>query len=169
MIVMYYLSPNGYVISPLYIHNARLFAPRKNQEAEKYNFATPNDFILMPDKLRFYRYQKGLLQADVAKYIGIDRGTYSGYEEPSRDYYPIENMEKIARLFGVKITDLLDDYNLFLYKGQGKQIKSLRNQHQITQAELAKRMGVQLAKVKRWEQDKVRMCKGTWEKLYSII
>ena len=98
----------------------------------------------------------------------MDRGTYSSYEEYERDYYPIENMQKIAKLFGVPVTELLDDYNLFLYNGQGQQVKKIRKSLHLTQAEFAKIMNVQTGMVKRWEQGKVRMFKGTWESLIKI-
>ena len=77
-------------------------------------------------------------------------------------------MDKIAELFEVSVYDLLDDYNTFIYNGQGAFIKSERKRIGITQKELAKLMSVDLAKVKRWEQDKVRMFKFTWEKLISL-
>ena len=35
-------------------------------------------------------------------------------------------MEKLAELFEVPLEDLLDDYNLFLLRGQGAQIKAIR-------------------------------------------
>ena len=38
-------------------------------------------------------YQQGLLQRDVADDTGLDRSTYSGYENTLRDYYSIEKME----------------------------------------------------------------------------
>ena len=41
-----------------------------------------------------------------------------------KDFYPKEHMEKLAELFEVPLEDLLDDYNLFLLRGQGEQIKS---------------------------------------------
>ena len=34
-------------------------------------------------------------------------------------------MEKIAQLFEIPVERLLDDYNLFLRNGQGKQIKAI--------------------------------------------
>ena len=98
----------------------------------------------------------------------MDRATYSSYEESGRDYYPTPNMQKIAELFGVPVTELLDDYNLFLFNGQGQQVKKIRKSLQLTQAEFAQRLGVQTAMVKRWEQGKVRMFKGIWEKLIKI-
>lgn len=60
------------------------------------------------DKLRWYRYQKGLRQRDAADYAGIDRSTYIHYEEAGRDYYPKEHMERLAELFEVPLETLLD-------------------------------------------------------------
>ena len=61
---------------------------------------------------------------------------------------------------------MLDDYNKFLYDGQGKNIRKLREKLNITQKELAEKIGVSLMKVKRWEKDDVRMFRYTWEKLF---
>ena len=107
--------------APLYIHSFRLVQPHTLVEAEKFNliYTDPAQIDKIADKLRWYRYQHGLLQRDVADYAGLDRSTYSGYENTLRDYYPIEKMEKIAELFAVPVTDLLDEFNLFLYNGQG--------------------------------------------------
>ena len=152
---------------PMYIHTIRLLKPSTNREGEKFNllYTNPADITNILDKLKYYRYQKALHQKDIAEYVGMDRATYSSYEEFERDYYPIENMQKIAKLFGVPVTELLDDYNLFLYNGQGQQVKKIRKSLHLTQVEFAQRLGVQTAMVKRWEQGKVRMYKGTWEKV----
>lgn len=155
---------------PMYIHTIRLLKPRNNKEGEKFNllYTNPAEIDNVSDKLKYYRYQKSLHQKDVAKYIGIDRGTYSGYEENVRDFYPPEMMDKISALFEVDVYKLLDDYNRFLYDGQGQQMKAIRKQLHITQKQLAVMMNVDITKVKRWEQNKVRMFKGTWEKLLKI-
>lgn len=155
---------------PMYIHTIRLLKPSTNREGEKFNllYTNPADITNISDKLKYYRYQKALHQKDVAAYIGMDRGTYANYEDNQRDYYPIENMQKIAKLFGVPVTELLDDYNLFLYNGQGQQVKKIRKSLHLTQTQFAQRLGVQTAMVKRWEQGKVRMFKGTWEKMLKL-
>lgn len=77
-----------------------------------------------------------------AYFAGLDRSTYSGYEKAGRDYYPIEKMEKIAELFSLPVTELLDEFNLFLYNGQGRQMKVTRRQKNMTQAEFARLLGV---------------------------
>ena len=63
----------------------------------------------------------------------------------------------------------IDDYNKFLYDGQGRNIKELREKLNITQEELAREMNVSLLKVKRWEQNKVRMFKFTYDKLMMLF
>ena len=79
--------------------------PHKFQDAEKFNLQF-SDFAKITetaDKLRWLRYQKGLRQRDVANYAGIDRSTYVRYEEYGKDFYPLEQMEKIAQLFEMPV------------------------------------------------------------------
>lgn len=63
---------------------------------------------------------------DVADYIGIDPRTYSKYEEYGRDQYPISSMSRLAELYDIPLEELLDDYHLFLLRGQAEQLKTLR-------------------------------------------
>ena len=114
-------------VAPLQILKFPVVLPHKFQDAEKFNLQFPDfsEITETADKLRWLRYQKGLRQRDVADYAGIDRSTYVHYEEYGKDFYPPEHMEKIAQLFEVPVETLLDDYNLFLRKGQGEQIKTI--------------------------------------------
>ena len=57
---------------------------------------------------------------EVADLIGISRGHYIDFEVGYVDYYPKEIVDKLAALYKILVDDLLDDYNRFLYKGQGK-------------------------------------------------
>lgn len=77
-------------------------------------------------------------------------------------------MNKLANLFEVDVYDLLDDYNRFIYDGQGKNIKKIRKELGITQKELAELMDTEVYKIKRFEQEKVRISKYNWERLMSI-
>ena len=129
--------------------------------------STGKAILLQWNKRRWYRYQKGLRQRDVADYAGIDRSTYIHYEEAGRDFYPKEHMEKLAELFEVPLEDLLDDYNLFLLRGQGAQIKAIRQRLGLTQKAYAAQLGVPLQKFKRWEQGNVQIFKSTWERYFK--
>lgn len=117
------------------------------------------------DRIRYYRCTKGFLQSEVAEYAGINTSTYLSYESGERDYYPIEKMQRIADFLQVDINELLDDYNRFLYEGQGRQIKKLRKTLGLTQYEFGKLHDVSTGTVKRWEQEAVRMKKKTWNSL----
>lgn len=74
-------------------------------------------------------------------------------------------MRKIAEFYNIDIKKLLDSYNLFLYNGQGRQIKELRSSLNLTQYEFGKLLGVKSYMVKNWENEKVRICKSSWKKL----
>ena len=167
-----YKTDNGTVTySPLYIHTFRFLSNRHLSGAQKFLYENPDPDKLatVSDKLKWYRYQNGLLQSDVAKAMEIDRTTYSRYEENVLDAYPLDKLEKASELFKTNVTSLLDEYNLFLYNGQGEQIKRLRKSLNLTQSEFAGRLNVSLKTVQRWEQDKVRIQKGTFERLKELV
>lgn len=145
-----------------------MILPHKFQDAEKFNlqFSDFSEITETADKLRWLRYQKGLRQRDVADYAGIYRSTYIHYEEYGKDFYSPKHMEKIAQLFEVPVERLLDDYNLFLRNGQGKQIKAIRMKLGLTQREYADRLGISLCNLKQWEQNRKQLFKSTWEKYF---
>ena len=153
-------------LAPLEILRFPLLAPRKLLDAQKFNirYTDPSQITEIADKLRCYRYQHALLQKEVAEHISIDRSTYIHYEEYGRDYYPIEHMEKLAELYDVPVEELLDEYNLFLYKGQGEQIRKIRQGLGLTQKQYAEQLGVPPGTLTQWEQNRVRIFKSTWEK-----
>lgn len=101
--------------------------------------------------------------------IGIDRSTYIHYEEPSRKFYELDKLQLLADLYKVEIEHLLDDYMLFLYRGQGKQLKALRKKLHITQSRLAELIGVTLGTVKQWEQDRCAMMYASYAKVQKLI
>lgn len=158
-------------VAPLQILQFPVVLPHKLQDAEKFNlqFSDFSEITETADKLRWLRYHKGLRQRDVAVYIGMDRSTYVHYEEYGKDFYPIEHMEKIAQLFEVSVETLLDDYNLFLRKGQGEQIKAIRLKLGLTQKVYAEKLGVSLGNLKQWEQNRKQISKSTWERYFREI
>ena len=157
------------VYVPLFIFSFKMLQPHKLVDAEKFNitYSDPSLLVSTADKLRYYRYKKALRQRDVADYAGIDRSTYNSYEQDERDYYPIEPLSKIAEVLAVDMSDLLDDYNMFLYNGQGEKIKELRKSMKLTQFEFAKLHGVNRRTIEQWEHEKVQIFKSTWVKLFK--
>ena len=97
------------------------------------------------------------MQAKIADIIGIYRSTYIYYENPTRKFYELDKLQLLADLYQVNIECLLDDYMLFLYRGQGKQLKALRKELGLTQRQFADMVGVRLASLKHWEQDRCVM------------
>jgi len=163
---------NGVVsYAPLYRHVFRFVQPHFLADAEKFNidYPDPTQLDSTADKLRHYRYKKGLLQREVAEYANIERTTYSDYEDTERDYYPLDVMEQIAEVLEVEIIELLDEYNMFLFLGQSRQIKQFRKSLGLTQKVLAAQLGVNKTTYKRWEYGKVRMSKATWQKIFYEI
>lgn len=155
---------------PLYIHSFQFLCPKKLTDSERFNIKYPDPLMLTTtaDKLRYYRYKKSLLQREVAVYAGMNDSTYIHYENPEHEYYPLDKLERIAELFGIDVTDLLDDYNRFLYNGQGSQIRKLRKSMSMTQYMFGKFYGVNATAVKRWESGKVRMGKRMWGSIYNL-
>ena len=121
------------------------------------HYPTPDLLDSTADKLRWYRLKNGYLQVEIADMIGIDRSTYIHYEEPTRKFYELDKLQLLADLYKVEIEYLLDDYMLFLYRSQGKQLKAMRKELGLTQRQFADMVGVRLASLKHWEQDRCVM------------
>lgn len=169
MIIMSRCTKKSVSYAPFYIHSFHLIQPHKLTDAEKFNlhYTDPSQIDNTPDKLRWYRYQHHLLQKEVAAYLEIDRTTYCSFEEGQRDYYPIQHIQKLATLYSIPAVELLDEYNLFLYYGQGDQIRYMRQSRNMSQAKYAEHLGVCRQNLRQWEKDQVRITKQTWELLMN--
>lgn len=62
------------------------------------------------DKLKYLRKSNNLTQEEVAKKIGTTGSNYSRYESKEQTF-TIEHIKKLATLYGVTISYLLDDNN----------------------------------------------------------
>lgn len=118
--ILYRFQRDKVTYAPLYIHSFRFLTNRHLTKAQYFLFENPNPEKLttVSDKLKWHRYQNGLLQNEVAKVMEVDRTTYSRYEENVLESYPLDKLSKAAELFKIDISLLLDDYNTFLYNGQ---------------------------------------------------
>lgn len=127
----------------------------------------PQDGETVSDKLRYYRIKCGLFQKDMAELLKIDRSTYARYESGSLTSYPINVIKRCAEIFGVEADKLLDDYNRFIFEGQGEQVRRKRLESGLTQGELGKLYGVSKNTVRRWENGTVRMSRRMWERIFK--
>jgi len=131
-------------------------------------YASPAQIPHTAERLRYFRCQKNLYQADVADHCGIDRSTYISYEDCARDAYPLDKLAKIAEFLQVDIVDLLDNYNRFIYEGQGQGLKAFRRSRHMTQAELGRMLQTTQSTVKRWEQGQIQMSRRKWERMNEM-
>ena len=141
---------------PLYEHIFRL--------AE---YSLPTDFQTVSDKLRYYRIKCGLFQKNMAELLKIDRSTYARYESGTLTSYPINAIQKCAEIFGIGADKLLDEYNRFIFEGQGEQVKVKRLEFGLTQGEFGKLFGVSKNTVRRWENDSIKMSRKLWERIFK--
>lgn len=152
----------------LYIHSFRPLLAHTYTETERMVQTDPDTLITTADKLRYCRHVRGLEQQEVAACVTLHRGTYAGYETSgARDYYPLDKLSSLAELFEVPLDYLLDDYNRFLYEGQGRQVRALRESMGLSRREFANRLDVWPTTVRDWETEAVRMARQTWEKLFK--
>lgn len=160
-------TADGIKTAPMCIHSFRPIRAHTVKEAERMAQVDPAALTSTADKLRYYRHLKGLQQKEVADHVGLYRGTYAGYEDPAaRDYYPLDKLGPIADLLEVPLLDLLDDYNRFLYNGQGVQVKAFREKQGLSRKDLADRLGIWPSTIRDWECEEVRMTSATWRKLF---
>lgn len=175
---LFHLAPGLYLMSRrmgnrtaaamLYIHSFRPLLAHTYTETERMVQTDPDTLTTTADKLRYCRHVRGLEQQEVAACVTLHRGTYAGYETSgARDYYPLDKLSALAGLFEVPLEYLLDDYNRFLYEGQGRQVRELRERMGLSRREFADRLAVWPTTVRDWETDSVRMTKQTWEKLFK--
>ena len=65
------------------------------------------DTHTLAEKLRYYRYQKGLKQTDVARILGISRDTYRAYESDKKTACPEHIRDKLSLLYGISSTEFI--------------------------------------------------------------
>ncbi len=158
-------------MAPLIVLRVPLLAAKKYLDAGKFNlrYSDPAQITQTADKLRWYRYQKALLQSDVADYLGIERTTYHHYESGSKEYYPIEHMEKLAVLYAVPVESLLDGYNRFLYDGQACRIRSCRESMGLGKKAFAEATRIPLRSLQTWESGRKQISKKAWQKYFKNL
>lgn len=155
---------------PLYILSFNFNNPSKFLLVDKLQnqFENFSEIQNIADKIKWLRHKKGLLQKDVADYLNIDRTSYVAYEKNSRGSYNINHLKKLAELFEIDITQLLDEYNMFLYKGQAKLLKYIRKELNVTQKDFAYMIDMTKHDVSNWEQSRTVLSKNTWKKIKKI-
>ena len=152
--------------APLYIHTFRVVRSAKTdrflKEAGEYA-----EIDTVQDRMRWCRVKLGLTQKELAEQLGISRSMYINMETGAIDQYPLDVLDKLSKLYNVPITDFLDEYNLFLYCGQGAQLRAYRDELGMTQKDFAAHMGVYLSNITLWEKERKVISKTLWKRYFE--
>ena len=171
-------SPDFYILcrtdhgkprfAPLAVHRFRLVAPRNLPEAQRVTrqYHSYMEIGNVPDRLRWCRLHLGLLQREVAERVGITTPFYIDLETGACEHTPDAVMERLAALYGVPVTDLLDGYNRFLYAGQARQIQALRQRTGLSRAAFARQTGISESSLRAWETETKTISKKCWDRYF---
>ena len=157
--------------APLYFSTFRLHSMRVQTDEPDFinQHESHLDFETVPERIRWCRQKRGLMQKEVAELLGVSRTVYISYETGTAGYYPKEIVDKLAALFQIDVFDLLDDYNRFQYKGQGRAISQSRRLMGLSKKAYARMLGIDSGTLNNWEKDKKRMNRSSWEKLFKEL
>ncbi len=155
--------------APLYIHSFVLCAPRKILEATQFNrqYRRYEEIENIPDRLRWCRHSRGLLQTEVANRIGMTHNVYRTIEEGITQYIQKEFAERLAQLYGVPITHFIDEYNQFLYDGQAKRIRAYRKSLKLGIKPFSRKYGIPLTSLRHWEKGLKTISRASWERYFK--
>lgn len=144
-------------------------APRKLLEAQLFNkkYHSYENIDNIPDRLRFCRHKLGLMQKEVAQIVGIARSTYINLETGKFNGFDKTVADKLSKLFDIPVDDLLDDYNRFLYYGQGKLIREYRENLNLGKRPFARHIGVDANMLRLWESERKQISLKSWEKYFK--
>ena len=154
--------------APLAVHRFRLIAPRNLPEAQRFTrqYQSYEEIGSVPDRLRWCRLHLGLLQREVAERVGVTTPFYIDMETGACEHTPAAVADRLAALYGVLVTDLLDGYNRFLYEGQARQILAIRQRAGLGRAAFARKTGISESSLRSWETETKTISKKCWERYF---
>ena len=154
--------------APLYVHSFRLIAPRKLLEAQRFigQFHSAENLSTMPERLRWHRHLLGFMQSEVADKVGVSRAVYADLEGGECKTCPSALADALAKLYQVSPEELLDDYNLFLYRGQARQIREYREHSGLNRKAFSRVTGISESSVKAWEKGKKQISRKAWKNYF---
>lgn len=153
----------------LYIHSFRLGAPRKQLEAYRFmaRYGSYEEITTIPDRLRWLRHERGLMQKEVAEQAGISRRAYLDLENGVTRMVPRKAADRLAAYYHIPVDDLLDGYSRFFYHGQGRSVRAHRERLGMSQQEFANHIGVWPKLVRAWEDESRILSMKCWERYFA--
>lgn len=154
---------------PLYILSFRVVAAKKVSEAFSLNrrYRRYEDIDSVPDRLRWRRHELGLRQKDAAARIGVTRSVYNSLETGETQPCDPEVLDRLAALYRVPVSDLLDGYSRFLLNGQGQAIQQLRASLNMTREQFADHLHTDVRNILAWETEKKKISRRMWERCFK--
>lgn len=145
--------------SPLYISSCKI-----NNVIDDIDYKSEP----IPYKLKHARLLNNKTQKEIANELNVSLSTIKSYENPKREEYPLCHLINLAKIYNISLNNLLDEYHMFLYKGQGQQINKLRKSFFLTQERFAEILKVNKRTILTWEKDMVTITKDTWKQIKSL-
>lgn len=81
----------------------------------------------------------------------------------------LELLKRISAALNLPIAKLCDNYYMFFRCPYSKRLKEIRAEHDLTQGELSKLLGVAAKSVARWEQGRAVVTREQWKKLHRLF
>lgn len=156
-------------VAPLLVRRFQLVAPYRLKDGQLFarKYKDYQQLTTVPDKLRWLRYSKGFLQSEVAEVIGVTRAVYSDIESGITQQIPIDAAAKLAQLYQVPVTELMDEYNLFLYDGQAARIRAYQELMGLKRKPFARAMGIPIRSLQDWESGKKTVSRKSWQRYFK--
>lgn len=169
MYVLYTTYDDQVRFAPLYITSFKLCAPHKLLEATMMNktYHSYSEIVSIPDRLRWLRHSKGLMQREAAQIAGVTRSVYMDIEGGITQHLPKCLLENLSSFYEVPAADFLDEYNRFLSDGQAKRIRAYRNALGMGRKPFCRYTGIPLTSLRGWEDGKKEVSRKSWEMYFK--
>lgn len=155
--------------APLYIHRFLLISPYKILEATllENHYITYNKITSIPDRLRWCRHSRGLMQREVAELAGVDRTVYNDIERGETRQIPLKMIMNLSKFYGVPASDFMDEFNQFLFDGQAERIKAYRKKLGMGRKPFCRATGIPLTSLRGWEDETKKISLKSWERYFK--
>ena len=107
------------------------------------------------------------MQTDAAEIAGVTRAVYIDIECGTTQHIPLEMVQRLAEFYDVPVIDFLDEFNRFLYDGQGKRIRVYRESLGLGKKAFARKLGIPIRCLQEWENDRKVISKKSWERYFK--
>lgn len=99
--------------------------------------------------------------------IGVDMSTIYHYE--TNDNIPAYILSRLTQALDAPADTLMDDYTRFISGHYGAAIREARLALGLSQAQFAKKLGIQVCTLSHWENEVDVPSRGSYEKFMILI